>query len=217
MKRFLVLILFFLSALGLSFIPVSIDYKIYSHATEAWLSNTSQLYDKNSLNYFYLPWSLFLTIPSSILPSRYGQTLLNFLSIWGLVFSVRTLVRDIKWHHWFLLLYNLFIVNMIICSQWDAIVTAGISLSFFAFQRRNPYLFGAGLLLASTKPTNMIIPLALLFFFALREWNAHLILKAMVLPAIILVWSFWACGPDWPFRYTNQSIIYLTYLLRWYI
>jgi len=91
-------------------------------------------------------------------------------------------------------------LNGVLVGTFDAWSLAGIYVAYLAAARRAPWLFGLGLLLATTKPQHILVtgPVLLL---GVRGWPRPLLLKAAVIPALTLVLSFAVFGPDWPVRW----------------
>jgi len=98
-------------------------------------------------------------------------------------------------------LVNPYMASVLLLGQWDALVLAGVGLGWYAAEQRKPWLLGAALVLAATKPTNVWLPLLLLLVWLVRRWPWRQVARAFVLPLLALVGSFLAAGWDWPLRY----------------
>jgi hypothetical protein len=83
-------------------------------------------------------------------------------------------------------------MGMFWLGQVDALVMVGVVL---ALTGRNPYLRGAGLLLASIKPHVSGIALLLILIGDRQRW------KMLIVPAAVLLLSFAVWGIDWPLRF----------------
>ena len=188
---------------GLSLIPISDDYRYYTVPAHNWTIGESKLYDDNGLDFYYMPWSLLITVPLHFLPDHLGQAILNLVSLFFIFFSVQTIVGKLVWWQWFLLLCNLFIVNLMFTVQWDALVLGGVAIAWWGVNRNNPWLCGTGIMLAATKPTNAILPLIIVIIYGLQHRNFKYFKRFFFIPFVLLVLSFLACGLDWPIRYFN--------------
>jgi len=80
--------------------------------------------------------------------------------------------------------------------QIDGILLVGLTMALLA---ANPYGRGIGLLLASIKP--QVTGVAILIIL----WYERERLKTLVVPALVLLVSFIAWGPDWPVRWLAAS------------
>ena len=197
----LALAIFLIILGGLSFIPITFDYSIYTNSARHWANGESLLYDENSLDFYYMPWSLPITVPLAFLPDRFGQALLDLASLVLVFFAVRTIVGKLAWWQWFMLLCNLFMVNLMFTAQWDAVALGGVAIAWVGVTTGNPWLCGAGLMMATTKPTNTILPVIILLINGLRKHNFQFFTRTALIPIFLLIASFFACGLDWPMRY----------------
>lgn len=200
-KRVVALLILTVILGGLSFIPISYDYRQFTSAARNWASEESLLYDENSLEFYYMPWSLLITVPLSFLPDQIGQALLNLASLVLIFFAVRTMVGELSWWQWFLLLGNLFTVNLIFTAQWDAIALGGVAIAWVGVTTGSPWLCGAGLMMAATKPTNVILPVILVLIFGFRKHDLPFFARAALIPIVLLIASFFTFRLDWPIRY----------------
>jgi hypothetical protein len=182
-------------------IPITDDYKNYMGGTRLWLVGETKLYDGSQTEFYYLPWSLWITAPLSWLPDRIGQAALNFASFWMILLSLRILNQKIPWWGVFMVLANLFTINLFFTAQWDALILGAVAVAWWAVRSNKPVLLGFALILMATKPTNIILPafLILVSLFKERSLRDLLITSGVVLLGFI--WSFWACGLIWPVRY----------------
>jgi hypothetical protein len=202
-NRITALLVFTVIFIGLSLIPISDDYRYYTIPTRNWASGESLLYDENSLDFYYMPWSLIITLPLAFLPDHLGQALLDLVSL-GLIFiAVKTIAGKLKWWQWFLLLCNLFIVNLMFTAQWDAIALGGVAISWWGVITGNPWLCGAGFMMAMTKPTNVILPVIIILISGFQHCDPKFLARAALIPLVLLISSFFACRYDWPIRYLH--------------
>ena len=182
-------------------IPITDDYKNYMGGTRLWLSGETRLYDGPETEFYYLPWSLCITALLSWLPDRIGQAILNLASFWAILVSLRVLVRKIPWWGIFMVLANLFTINLFFTAQWDALILAAVTAAWWAVQTKKPLVLGLAFLLMATKPTNIILPAIMILVAFLKERRTRDLLVPLGVILFGVAWSFWACGFDWPVRY----------------
>lgn len=182
-------------------IPLTDDYKNYMGGTRLWLSGETKLYDGPQTEFYYLPWSLWITAPLSRLPDRVGQAALNLASFWVIFLSLRILNRKIPWWGVFMVFANLFTINLFFTAQWDALILGAVAVGWWAVTTKRPVWLGFALIFMATKPTNIILPaiLILIAFFQGKNIRNSIIPLGVVLAGF--AWSLWACGLDWPVRY----------------
>lgn len=194
-------VLAFLSLVILTRIPVSIDYEHYMLATRGWLAGTTELYDVKAGEFYYLPWALWITVPLSLMPEWLGQAILNLISLASIAWVCHLWVGELKVWQWLVVFVNLFTINLLFTAQWDGLTLLGLGLAWWSLQKRSMWGVGLGLMLAATKPVNIILPMSLLCWYTLHTVKVKQILQALIAPVILIAWSFGACGMDWPFRY----------------
>lgn len=198
-------ILFLLIFIGIfvsvSFIPISVDYEHYLTSTRAWLQGSTQLYDKGSSSFYYMPWSLAITVPLAFLPDRWGQALLNTLSIFFVFLSLRVLVKKIPWWATALVLANLFTINLIFSAQWDGLILGGIALGWWAIKEKKPLIAGLGIAIVCTKPTNVYFLIIMLVIYVFIKWDKKSIILFGVAPLSAIFSSFLTSGINWPLRF----------------
>lgn len=195
------LILLIILFVGISFIPVSIDYDHYISATRSWLVNETRLYDDRSISFYYMPWSLVITAPLSILPDRWGQATLNFLSVVGITLSLRLISKNVPWWGTLFVYANLFTFNLLFSAQWDGLVLGAISLGWWSVEEKKPTGVGIALTIMSTKPTNVFLVILMIFLYLLIKWDKVSLIRTAIIPFIAGISSFVISGVDWPFRY----------------
>jgi hypothetical protein len=161
-----------------------------------------RLYDDPALQFFYAPWALLITVPLSWLPDQVAQAALNTCSLFGIWGATQVVARPASPLDMLPALVNPYAVAVLLLGQWDALVLAGVGLGWYAAVQRKPWLLGLALLLASTKPTNVWLPLLLLVWLV-RRWPWQQAAQALVLPLLAVAGSFLAAGWDWPLRYVQ--------------
>ena len=82
----------------------------------------------------------------------------------------------------------------LIYGQIDAIVVGGLALAWWAIQKKNAYLVGAGLILASIKPQMGLFLGLALWWWSPSRWKA-LVIPAMVFVLSLIQWGWWV--PTW--------------------
>lgn len=181
--------------------PVTVDYKLYISNTRSFLDGDTRLYDSTPNSFYYLPWSLLITVPLSFLPDHWGQAGLCFLSAGGIFLSLHLLVKQVSGWGIMLVAFNLYTINMIASGQWDGICVGACGLAWWSAKNRHLPVFGLMILLLTTKPTNTLIALTLLVIYVARHWSLRDLIEAASLPVLGVGASFLACGLDWPLRY----------------
>ena len=195
------LILLIILFVGISFIPVSIDYENYINATRSWLVNKTRLYDDQSNSFYYMPWSLVITAPLSFLPDRWGQATLNFLSFLGITLSLRLISKKVPWWGTLFVFANLFTFNLLFSAQWDGLVLGAISLGWWSIEEKKPLGAGIALTIMSTKPTNVFLVILVIVVYLLIKWDKVLLIRTAIIPFIAGISSFVISGAGWPLRY----------------
>lgn len=202
-RSFLLLYTFIVILLttALVHMPVTVDYKFYISNTRAFLNGDTRLYDATSNSFYYMPWSLLITIPLSFLTDHWGQAALCFLSAAGIFISLHLLVKQVSGWGIMLVAFNLYTINMIASSQWDGLCVGACGLAWWSAENRRLPVFGLMILLLTTKPTNTVITLTLLVIYVARHWSIRDLIEAASFPVLGVAVSFLACGLDWPLRY----------------
>jgi hypothetical protein len=195
---FSITILFFL----LKIAPICVDYETFIGDTRGWSSGYS-LYQTGG--FYNFPHSLILLYPLSLLPIRIGQSVLNIISLIAIAWSVRELVGKLSVWALCVVWINLFTLTLFIYGQWDGLILAGVALSVYALRKRQPVLLGVALSILFTKPNN-IIPVVLLLIWLIRDWPIRDWVKVAIVPGFCLVFSFLACGLNWPVRYITHYL-----------
>ncbi|MBT8397699.1 MAG: DUF2029 domain-containing protein [Gemmatimonadetes bacterium] len=180
-----------------------VDYSFYSSVTRAWMSNSIALYSDEAFGFFYAPWALALTVPLTFLPDQLAQALLNFISLLGLWAATWMLTRPRSAWEMVPAVLNPFAGWVFLLGQWDALVLTGIGLSWLGVTERRPLLLGGGLVLATTKPTNVWLVVVLLLW-ATRGWSSRKKVLSLVPLMIAVASSFIVAGWDWPLRYLSS-------------
>ena len=183
----------------LSLLPV-MDYHYYADAARAWRHGLSGLYDAKTSDFYYLPWSLVLLVPLSLLTDMWGQAVLNLISLTGLIWAVPKLTSSISFRILALSLITPFTVSNLILGQWDALIVAGVALGWQAVDRHKCWLLGLALGVIATKPTNALLP-AVFLIGAIRNWPLRDIFRVTAPLCLMFAASLLACGADWPIRY----------------
>lgn len=206
-KTILFSILFAAFSAGLFFalskVPLTVDYTHYSMSARAFWMRDSRLYDANTHSYYYMPWGMLIAIPLSFLPDSWGQAMLIFLSLGGVLLSQFLLVERPTIFGVVLVFLNLYTINMVFSGQWDGISIGACALAWWSISHKKHLWAGGALLLLTAKPTNMILVTILLGVYILKNWKREDIFKAGILPLITLGVSFVFCGFDWPWRYIH--------------
>jgi hypothetical protein len=199
--------------------PVGVDYYYtFRPAAERWTSGQISLYGDNGCGYYASPWGIFLILPTLLLPTAYGQALLNTFTLMALLFSIYAFTSGQAQSRsrlvvWFLGLANLHTFDLLIRGNLDAIPAAGLGVSLLGINATNPLLLGMGLWLLSIKPVNVLLPILVIVWLT-RHWpRRHIGLYLLPVVATFLL-SLPLFGPDWPLRYlrfvaTKPPLTYL--------
>ena len=192
-----------------------IDYGYFASAVRAWLEGRSQLYDAAALDFYYLPWSLWVLLPLQLVPDSLGMAVLDLGSLVALGAAMVLLgsptpgaTQEGRW--WLgagLALVNPYTIWVLVIGQWDFVLLGAAALGWWAVNRKRPWLAGLALVGMSTKPTHMLLPL-LLLLWGLRTTRPADWLKVAALPTAALLWSFVIAGVDWPLRWLDYVRTY---------
>ncbi|GAB5490158.1 MAG: hypothetical protein Phog2KO_03730 [Phototrophicaceae bacterium] len=79
----------------------------------------------------------------------------------------------------------------------EFIVIAGVLLSLWAYKQEKPLLLGFGVLLAATKPQEVVLLLFLLGLFVLRYYPWRKTLKTALIPVSIFIVTTFLYGQAW--------------------
>jgi hypothetical protein len=199
--------------------PVGVDY-FYSFrpAAERWISGQINLYGDNGCGYYAAPWGILLILPTLLLPTAYGQALLNTLTLMALLFTIYAFAsgqaqRRSRLVILLLALANLHTFDLLIRGNLDAIPAAGLGVSLLGINAMNPGLLGIGLWLLSIKPVNVLLPILVIVWLT-RHWPRRHIAIYLLPVVVTFLLSLPLFGPDWPLRYLQfvNSSPPLTYL-----
>ncbi len=174
------------------------DFAVYALAVRQVLGG-ARLYT-DAVTFYYAPWAVLAFAPFAALPPIVGQAAFNVVSILALVWAVTTLSGAQRWQAVALSTTTMFSAWLIMCSQVDALILAGVVLGYLAVERRRPWLFGLALVILGMKPTNVLLP-ALLLGLAVLRWPRRELVQIAVLPALALAVGMVLAGPDWPVRF----------------
>ncbi len=174
------------------------DFAVYAQAVHQVLGG-ARLYT-DAVTFYYAPWAVLVFVPFAALPPIAGQAAFNLASILALVWAVTTLSGAQRWQAVALATTTMFSAWLIMCSQVDALILAGVALGYLAVERRRPWLLGLAYVVMGMKPTNVLLP-ALLLGLAVLRWPRRELVKIAVLPALALAVGIVLTGPDWPVRF----------------
>lgn len=143
------------------------------------------------------PWCLPLVLPLGLLSFRASWGLLVFVTFGVLVASVpRSGPR--MWRLGALLLTTSFLaLRQAADGNFEALVIAGTLLALYGYGAQNPWILATGILLATAKPQETWLLVAVLAVYVLRTWAPRkwLVLGGTIVLATVpgLVWL----GRDW--------------------
>jgi hypothetical protein len=137
-----------------------------------------------AFNPWHASWILF---PLRLIPSLVIWPVWTLLTLLGIVWASRRLKTNVAF-----VLLAFPTIGLIWLGQVDVLLIVGLAL---ALTTKNPYWRGVGLLLASVKP--QVTGIAILVLL----WQDEERLKALIIPALVLIASAVVWGVDWPIRW----------------
>lgn len=199
--------------------PAMYDYNKYINASRNFMDNPQSLYTDKSPEFYYMPWSLIVLVPFSILPDKIGQAL--FMSL-TLVFVLYIAYQQ-KASRLSLLLTgtNVFVLSVIASTQWDIFILLALFMAVQSLEKKHKIQFSIWMMIAITKPTNIIIPV----LWMLWHYRKSITPQVIIIPALISLLSFAVLGVGWiskyiqfvlyssPPEYRNMSIIKMPYAI----
>ncbi len=169
----------------------------------AWLAGTTALYDAASLQFFSPPWTVWLLLPFALSDIQWGMTALTVLSLAIVGFVAFSVAKEEHAARPVLIVAAAILcpysLTALFVGTLDPWALAGIYSCYLALGRRQPVLFGIGLLLALTRPQQCWLTLPVLLM-GLRNWPREMVAKSLVLPAIVFLVTLPFFGFDWPLR-----------------
>ena len=185
--------------------PIVFDFSIYWRVIES-LRAGAPLY--SGQEFYYAPWSLALLVPLTWLGLHAGAATLNTMTTLALLGACRASVGAVEGESAERAAILTGVLNplslvVLYMGQWDPLVLAGVLLGAFGGHRKNPWSWGVGVLLVSTKPTYALFVLAL-FAIAWLRFDARAKLIAAMFPLLALVGAGAVFGIDWPLRYIEH-------------
>lgn len=176
------------------------DFGMFTDTTRDWVAGETQLYDEMHVYYNYLPWSVIVYLPFSLIPHPFGLLIFNTFTLGLLIWSTWSLVKPVRWWVLAISLTNLYTAMHLMLGQWDALILASLTLGWLGVQSKKPWLIGIALVGMTTKYTNIILPM-LVLLYAIRKWSLKDLVRVAIFPIVILPLSFLIAGWDWPLRY----------------
>ncbi len=189
-----------------AFVPVGVDWHLtYYPVGRAYLSGQTRLWETD---FYYAPgawynppWLLPILLPFTALPEREGSLAFRLATIVVLACSAIVFTEGQRWRRACLALVmaSLPVWDSLIIGNVDGIVLLGLLLGYLATERRNPWLLGVGLVLASVKPQLSVLP-TIALLPSLRGWQRGQLFTASIAPAAAIASSLAIAGLDWPLR-----------------
>jgi hypothetical protein len=177
------------------------DYTFFIRpSTINWMNGETTLYDLNAHGFYFMPWSLWLFVPTVWFPPAFGQGILNLLTLLGVLLALRVFGQGVPlWLKTIATIpFSLFL--LLITGNIDGVVLLGFCLSFWALQSRNTFLLATGIWLATLKPINTL-PLLIFVLLLTWKWSWKDKFKGISFLLISFIISFPLFGWDWPLRY----------------
>jgi len=199
LKQVILLLVYLILIVGMFAIFTGIysyDFKTYTDAARALIRGRSQLYDSQSTGFFYMPWSILVLAPFSVLPLQVGKALFGLLTLAGTLWAIRVLSGEVSIWALALAMTTPFSTEVFSNGQWEGILLISVGLGWWSVKHNQPFLLGLALMGILSKPPNALLAM-LLLLYAARPWSW----KMFAVPVLFIGGSFVACGIDWPWRY----------------
>ncbi len=144
---------------------------------------------QNTLNYYHPLYARWLFMLLSVGPLQIMFLLLAAVSIASLYFSLRVYGG----RHWMVFVsYQL--LWLYFYGQIDGIIIGGLTLAYYAIERKRPVLAGLGIAIAMIKPQMSAFMILLFLWWSPSKWKTLTIPTVMILLSFIQ-WGFWI--PEW--------------------
>ena len=144
------------------------------------------------------PWSLIPVLPLGLLSFKSSWAILTFATVATEVISVpRKMSKRVDWPLTIFLVTSYPSLRNIADGNLEILPIAGVLLTLFAYRTRNPWMLAIGFLLASAKPQETWLLLAVLALFVLRTWPRKRILLAAVGISAIVMITMMLFGREW--------------------
>jgi hypothetical protein len=144
------------------------------------------------------PWDAALVLPLGLLSMRASWGMIALITLVVLVLSVpATANKPLYWLSIFLLVVSFPSLRHMADGNFEALVIAGVVLIVIGYQRANPFILAAGILLAVAKPQETVLVIAALALYALPDIRRPLWLHTTGIIALVAVpFMLWK-GDDW--------------------
>jgi len=144
------------------------------------------------------PWSLIPLLPLGLLSFRNSWAILTLATLATEVISVpRKSSKRVDWPLTIFLVTSYPSVRNIADGNLELLPIAGVLLTLFAYRTRKPWLMAIGFLLASAKPQETWLFLAVLALFVLRTWPLKRLLPAAIGISTTVIITMMFFGRDW--------------------
>jgi hypothetical protein len=144
------------------------------------------------------PWSVLVLLPLGFLSNKAAWGLLVYFTLVVLIVSVPPARQ--KWLYWlsiFLLITAFPTLRNIADANLEGLVIAGGILLVAGYQRRNPYVVAAGVLLTTAKPQASILLILVAGIYMLQTWSVREWMKAGIAVLVVVIPTFIWRGADW--------------------
>jgi hypothetical protein len=144
------------------------------------------------------PWDALLVLPLGLLPLRASWGLITFITMTVLVVSVpRTERRRLYWLSILLLVTSFPSLRHAADGNFEALVIGGVLLAVYGYQKQQPFILTAGVLLAVAKPQETVLLVAVIGIYVLQTFPRPVLLKTAGLLAVVVVPLMLWRGGDW--------------------
>ncbi len=146
------------------------------------------------------PWSVLPLLPLGWFSMRVGWGLLVFFTFVTLILSVPR-SPDNKKRYWWLSVFLLSVsfpsLRHAVDGNFEGLVIVGILLALAGYERKNPYVLSAGVLMASAKPQEVVLFMVVLGVYVLQVWpRRDWLIATLVTLAVIIPTMLWQ-GGNW--------------------
>jgi hypothetical protein len=180
-------------------------YIFYPSARAVWAGDTFLYGTDNSLAIYYPAHAMFYWMLLALAPLALANAL-QLLCTGMLMMGTAHLWKEFsRWDFLTVVLgiVNPFTLDQIIRGQIDALAVFGLVLAYLGVSKKQPHTLGLGATLAMIKPTSLALPL-LLIAWSLRRWSWRELLKAAVIPLLVLLATLLVFDFGWPLRFFER-------------
>ncbi len=144
------------------------------------------------------PWDGLVILPLGFFPMRASWGLIVFFTTAALVASVpRTRKKWLYWVSNVLLVLSFPSLRHAADGNLEALIIGGVTLIAYAVRTKQPYALAAGILLAVTKPQEVVLLMVALGLYMLLVLPRPIFWKTLVGLAVVVIPTMLWLGRDW--------------------